>query len=33
MQESSRLSADDLIEIAQTKSEQHLLAVAGRWWL
>jgi uncharacterized protein (DUF2336 family) len=33
LQESSRLSADDLIEIAQTKSEQHLLAVAGRWWL
>jgi uncharacterized protein (DUF2336 family) len=33
LQESSRLSAEDLIEIAQTKSEQHLLAVAGRWWL
>ncbi|NEU95016.1 DUF2336 domain-containing protein [Bradyrhizobium uaiense] len=33
LQESSRLSADDLVEIAQTKSEQHLLAVAGRWWL
>ena len=31
--ESSRLSADDLVEIARTKSEQHLLAVAGRWWL
>jgi uncharacterized protein (DUF2336 family) len=31
--ESSRLSADDLVEIAQTKSELHLLAVAGRWWL
>ncbi|MEB2620563.1 DUF2336 domain-containing protein, partial [Kocuria rosea] len=29
----SRLSDDDLVEIAQTKSEQHLLAVAGRWWL
>lgn len=33
LQESSRLSTDDLVEIAQTKSEQHLLAVAGRWWL
>ncbi|MHC2255216.1 uncharacterized protein (DUF2336 family) [Bradyrhizobium embrapense] len=33
LQESSRLSAQDLVEIAQTKSEQHLLAVAGRWWL
>jgi len=33
LQESSRLSDDDLVEIAQTKSEQHLLAVAGRWWL
>ncbi|MCS3444761.1 MULTISPECIES: DUF2336 domain-containing protein [Bradyrhizobium] len=33
LQESSRLSADDLVEIARTKSEQHLLAVAGRWWL
>ncbi|MCC8945539.1 DUF2336 domain-containing protein [Bradyrhizobium sp. Arg62] len=33
LQESSRLSADDLVEIARTKSEQHLLAVSGRWWL
>ncbi|VIO67407.1 DUF2336 domain-containing protein [Bradyrhizobium ivorense] len=33
LQESSRLSTEDLVEIAQTKSEQHLLAVAGRWWL
>jgi uncharacterized protein (DUF2336 family) len=31
--ESARLSAEDLIELAQTKSEQHLLAIAGRWWL
>jgi uncharacterized protein (DUF2336 family) len=31
--ESARLSAEDLVEIAQTKSEQHLLAVSGRWWL
>ena len=31
--ESARLSAEDLVEIAKTKSEQHLLAVCGRWWL
>jgi uncharacterized protein (DUF2336 family) len=31
--ESSRLSAEDLVEIAGTKSEQHLLAISGRWWL
>jgi uncharacterized protein (DUF2336 family) len=31
--ESARLSAEDLIEVAQSKSEQHLLAIAGRWWL
>jgi uncharacterized protein (DUF2336 family) len=31
--ESARLSADDLIELAQTKGEQHLLAISGRWWL
>src|ERR1700760_179929 len=30
--ESSRLSAEDLVEIAETKSEQHLLAISGRWW-
>jgi uncharacterized protein (DUF2336 family) len=33
LQESARLGDDDLIEIAQTKGEQHLLAVSGRWWL
>src|ERR1700704_334116 len=33
LRESARLSAEDLIEVAQTKSEQHLLAIAGRWWL
>src|SRR6202140_3902742 len=27
--ESARLSAEDLIEVAQTRSEQHLLAIAG----
>ena len=31
--ESARLSAEDLIEVAETKGEQHLLAIAGRWWL
>jgi uncharacterized protein (DUF2336 family) len=31
--ESARLSAEDLVEVAETKSEQHLLAIAGRWWL
>ena len=33
LQESARLSDEDLVEIAQTKGEQHLLAVSGRWWL
>lgn len=33
LQESARLGDDDLVDIARTKSEQHLLAVAGRWWL
>ncbi|WP_166300568.1 DUF2336 domain-containing protein [Bradyrhizobium sp. 2S1] len=33
LQESSRLNTEDLVEIAKTKSELHLLAVAGRWWL
>lgn len=33
LSESPRLAAPDLIEIAQTKSEKHLLAIAGRWWL
>jgi uncharacterized protein (DUF2336 family) len=31
--ESARLSEENLIEIAQTKGEQHLMAIAGRWWL
>jgi len=33
LRESARLVEEDLIEIAETKSEQHLLAVSGRWWL
>jgi uncharacterized protein (DUF2336 family) len=31
--ESARLSEDDLVEIATTKGEPHLLAVSARWWL
>jgi uncharacterized protein (DUF2336 family) len=31
--ESARLSMEDLVEIAGTSSEQHLLAISGRWWL
>ena len=33
LQESARLSEEDLVEIAETKSEQHLLATSARWWL
>ena len=33
LKESARLSTEDLVEIAETKGEQHLLAVSGRWWL
>jgi uncharacterized protein (DUF2336 family) len=33
LKESSRLNAEDLVEIAKTKGEQHLLAISGRWWL
>ena len=33
LRKSARLREEDLIEIAETKSEQHLLAVSGRWWL
>jgi uncharacterized protein (DUF2336 family) len=31
--ESARLSTEDLVELAKTKSEAHLLAISGRWWL
>lgn len=31
--ESARLTAEDLVEIAGSGGEQHLLAIAGRWWL
>src|SRR5476649_2286245 len=33
LSESARLSPEDLVEIAETKGEQHLLAISGRWWL
>jgi len=33
LSESAKLGVNVLIEIARTKSEQHLLAIAGRWWL
>jgi uncharacterized protein (DUF2336 family) len=33
LSESGRLSPDDLVELAKTKSQPHLLAIAGRWWL
>jgi uncharacterized protein (DUF2336 family) len=31
--ESARLTPEDLLELAQTKGEKHLLAISGRWWL
>ena len=31
--ELARLTAEDLVELAQTKGEPHLLAISGRWWL
>jgi uncharacterized protein (DUF2336 family) len=31
--ESARLNERDLVEIAETKGEQHLLAISARWWL
>jgi uncharacterized protein (DUF2336 family) len=31
--ESPRLSSEDLVEIASTSGEKHLVAIAGRWWL
>lgn len=33
LQESARLGDEDLIELAKTRSERHLLAISGRWWL
>jgi len=33
LSESPRLSPEDLVEIAWTKGEPHLLAISGRWWL
>jgi uncharacterized protein (DUF2336 family) len=31
--EAPRLSNEDLVQIAQSQSEKHLLAICGRWWL
>jgi uncharacterized protein (DUF2336 family) len=31
--EAPRLTNEDLIEIAQSRGEKHLLAICGRWWL
>ena len=31
--ESARLTSEELVEIAETKGEPHLLAISGRWWL
>ncbi|MGY4283146.1 uncharacterized protein (DUF2336 family) [Bradyrhizobium sp. LM2.7] len=33
LQESARLDDSELVQIARSKGEPHLLAVAGRWWL
>ncbi len=33
LQESARLDDGELVKIASSKSEPHLLAIAGRWWL
>jgi uncharacterized protein (DUF2336 family) len=33
LMESPVLKSDDLVEIAKAKSEKHLIAIAGRWWL
>jgi uncharacterized protein (DUF2336 family) len=33
LSESACLSTEDLVEIAETKGEQHLLAISSRWWL
>ena len=33
LQESARLGEDDLVEIAKSKGEPHLLAISSRWWL
>ena len=31
--EAPRLANEDLVEIAHSRSEKHLLAICGRWWL
>src|SRR5262249_58952506 len=31
--EAPRLTNEDLVELARSKGEKHLLAMCGRWWL
>jgi uncharacterized protein (DUF2336 family) len=31
--EAPRLTSEELVEIAQSRGEKHLLAICGRWWL
>lgn len=33
LSEAPRLTNEDLVEIAHSRSEKHLLAISGRWWL
>jgi uncharacterized protein (DUF2336 family) len=33
LSEAPRLTNEDLVEIAHSRSEKHLLAICGRWWL
>ena len=33
LMESPKLTNDDLVEIARSRGEKHLIAIAGRWWL
>jgi uncharacterized protein (DUF2336 family) len=33
LKEAACLTVEDLVEVAQLKTEQHLLAIASRWWL
>src|SRR5215469_2816691 len=33
LSEAPRLTNEDLVEIAHSRSETHLLAICGRWWL
>jgi uncharacterized protein (DUF2336 family) len=33
LSESARLGTEELVACSETKGEQHLLAISGRWWL